>query len=174
MSNFLLTRYELAYKDFEEAYLYLRGNQDMYVTVHIISFIPHPIAIPNRNYEQLGLKFRLYSAEILFNKGLSQIYLGRIQEGLADMEDARRDKATDEHHVIDDAIRDRGDGYTVFSIVRILDILVVLIMTMTIQPIGVLYRPSEKKLKNTITKDYLGKAVSFRYLYSGKRMFDLV
>ena len=70
-----------------------------------------------RNYEQLGLKFRLYSAEILFNKGLAQIYLGRIQDGLADMEDARRDKVTDEHSVIDVAIRDRGDGYTVFSIV---------------------------------------------------------
>ncbi|RDB24740.1 Neutrophil cytosol factor 2 [Hypsizygus marmoreus] len=122
VSNFLLTRYELAYKDFEEAFLYLRGNQDI-------------------NYEQLGLKFRLYSAEVLFNKGLSQVYLGRVQEGLADMEDARRDKATDEHNVIDDAIKDRGEGYTVFSI-----------------PVGVLYRPSEKKLKNSVTKDYMGKA----------------
>jgi hypothetical protein len=69
------------------------------------------------NYEQLGLKFRLFSAEVLFNKGLAQIYLGRTQEGMADMEEARRDKATDEHAVIDDAIADRGEGYTVFSIV---------------------------------------------------------
>ncbi|KAF5386269.1 hypothetical protein D9615_002300 [Tricholomella constricta] len=122
VSNFLLTRYELAYKDFEEAFLYLRGNQDI-------------------NYEQLGLKFRLFSAEVLFNKGLSQVYLGRMQEGLADMEEARRDKATEEHNVIDDAIQDRGEGYTVFSI-----------------PVGVLYRPSEKKLKNSVTKDYMGKA----------------
>ncbi|KAG6857726.1 hypothetical protein H0H87_004142 [Tephrocybe sp. NHM501043] len=122
VSNFLLTRYDLAFKDFEEAFLYLRGNQDI-------------------NYEQLGLKFRLYSAEVLFNKGLSQVYLGRMQEGLADMEEARRDKATEEHNVIDDAIQDRGEGYTVFSI-----------------PVGVLYRPSEKKLKNSVTKDYMGKA----------------
>jgi len=71
-----------------------------------------------RNYEQLGLKFLLYSAEILFNKGLSQIYLGRTREGLADMEEARNEKATEEHNVIDDAINDRGEGYTVFSIVR--------------------------------------------------------
>jgi neutrophil cytosolic factor 2 len=62
----------------------------------------------------------LYSAEVLFNKGLSQIYLGRTREGLADMEEARREKATDEHNVIDDAINDRGEGYTVFSIVRYL------------------------------------------------------
>jgi len=44
--------------------------------------------------------------------------MGRAQEGLADMEEARRDKATDEHNVIDDAIQERGEGYTVFSIVR--------------------------------------------------------
>lgn len=72
------------------------------------------------NYEQLGLKFKLYSAEVLFNKGLAQIYLGKVQEGLTDMEEARREKATEEHNVIDDAIQDRGEGYTVFSIVRIL------------------------------------------------------
>ncbi len=70
------------------------------------------------NYEQLGLKFRLFSAEVLFNKGLAQIYMGRLEAGLQDMQEATRDKATDEHNVIDDAIQDRGEGYTVFSIVR--------------------------------------------------------
>ncbi|KII95742.1 hypothetical protein PLICRDRAFT_48694 [Plicaturopsis crispa FD-325 SS-3] len=122
VSNFLLARYELALKDFEEALLYLRGNQAI-------------------NYEQLGLKFKLFSAEVLFNKGLAQIYLGNTQAGLADMEEARREKATEEHNVIDDAIQDRGEGYTVFSI-----------------PVGVLYRPSENKLKNSKAKDYMGKA----------------
>jgi hypothetical protein len=34
------------------------------------------------------------------------------------MEEARKDKAIADHDVIDEAIRDRGDGYTVFSIVR--------------------------------------------------------
>ncbi|KAF8918162.1 NADPH oxidase regulator NoxR [Mucidula mucida] len=115
VSNFLLTRYDLAFKDFEEALLYLRGNQAI-------------------NYEQLGSK-------VLFNKGLAQIYMGRLEAGLQDMQEATRDKATDEHNVIDDAIQDRGEGYTVFSI-----------------PVGVLYRPSEKKLKNANTKDYMGKA----------------
>ncbi|THU89357.1 hypothetical protein K435DRAFT_678103 [Dendrothele bispora CBS 962.96] len=123
VSNFLLARYDLAYKDFDEALLYLRGNQAI-------------------NYEQLGLKFRLFSAEVLFNKGLSQIYLGRMEEGLQDMQEAKREKATDEHNVIDDAIADRGEGYTVFSI-----------------PVGVLYRPSEKKLKNAGAKSYMGKPV---------------
>lgn len=122
VSNFLLTRYDRALKDFEEALLYLRGNQAI-------------------NYEQLGLKFKLYSAEVLFNKGLTQIYLGREGEGIHDMEDAAQEKATAEHNVIDEAIRDRGEGYTVFSI-----------------PVGILYRPAENKLKNVATKDYLGKA----------------
>jgi len=44
--------------------------------------------------------------------------MGKLQEGLADMEEAKREKATAEHNVIDDAIQDRGEGYTVFSIVR--------------------------------------------------------
>ncbi|TFY56521.1 hypothetical protein EVJ58_g7591 [Rhodofomes roseus] len=124
VSNFLLGRYDLALRDFDDALLYLRGNGDI-------------------NYEQLGLKFKLYSAEVLFNKGLARIYLGQVDEGLRELQDARREKATEEHNVIDDAITDRGDGYTVFSI-----------------PVGVLYRPAEKKLKNAKTKDYMGKAPS--------------
>lgn len=69
------------------------------------------------NYEQLGLKFRLFSAEVLYNKGLSLIYMGRVQEGLQDLQEASRDKAIDDHKVIDEAIRDRGEGYMVFSVV---------------------------------------------------------
>ncbi|KAH9914827.1 uncharacterized protein B0H18DRAFT_1087709 [Fomitopsis serialis] len=122
VSNFLLGRYDLALRDFDDALLYMRGNTDI-------------------NYEQLGLKFKLYSAEVLFNKGLTRIYLGQVDDGLRELQDARKEKVTDEHNVIDDAIADRGDGYTVFSI-----------------PVGVLYRPAEKKLKNAKTKDYMGKA----------------
>ncbi|KZT69729.1 hypothetical protein DAEQUDRAFT_669103 [Daedalea quercina L-15889] len=122
VSNFLLGRYDLALSDFDDALLYMRGNADI-------------------NYEQLGLKFKLYSAEVLFNKGLTRIYLGEVDQGLQELQEARKEKATEEHNVIDDAITDRGEGYTVFSI-----------------PVGVLYRPAEKKLKNAKTKDYMGKA----------------
>lgn len=100
VSNFLLTRYDLAFKDFDDALLYLRGN-------------------PAINYEQLGLKFKLYAAEVLFNKGLCNIYMGRMEEGLMDMTEALKEKVTEEHNVIDDAIQDRGDSYTVFSIVSL-------------------------------------------------------
>jgi len=47
-----------------------------------------------------------------------------MEEGLQDMQEAKREKATDEHNVIDDAIADRGEGYTVFSIVRLSSTLV--------------------------------------------------
>lgn len=57
-----------------------------------------------------------------------------------DLEQARKEKVTTEHDVIDDAIRDRGERCTVFSI-----------------PVGVLCRPPENKLKNIKSKDYLGK-----------------
>lgn len=63
------------------------------------------------------------------------------------MQIASQEKATDEHNVIDDAIKERGDGYTVFSI-----------------PVGILYRPSEIKLRNKNTKDYMGKAVSYFHI----------
>ncbi|RXW15133.1 hypothetical protein EST38_g10721 [Candolleomyces aberdarensis] len=122
VSNFLLGRFDDALREFDESLLYLRGNQTI-------------------DYEQLGLKFRLYSAEIMFNRGLCFINMNQMDEGLAIMGDARREKATEEHNVIDEAIADMGQGYTVFSI-----------------PVGVLYRPSEKKLKNAVQKDYMGKA----------------
>ena len=94
--------------------------------------------LAHRNYEQLGLKFRLFSAEILFNKGLAQIYMGRAQEGLADMEEARREKVTDGHNVIDDAIQDRGEGYTVFSIVRPVEYMKSLLLTLLLASWGAL------------------------------------
>ncbi|KAG8930789.1 hypothetical protein FRC02_003661 [Tulasnella sp. 418] len=122
VSNFVLRRFELAFQDFAEAAVHLREND----------FI---------DYEQLGLKFKLWSAEVIFNKGLCKIYLGETVEGIRLLEEARQVKQTPEHDVIDDAIADRGQGYNVFSI-----------------PAGILYRPSENKLKNAKAKDYLGKA----------------
>lgn len=51
-------------------------------------------------------------------RGLCLIYMGRVDNGMQDMREAQQAKATEEHSVIDDAIQDRGEGYTVFSIVR--------------------------------------------------------
>jgi hypothetical protein len=96
----------------------------MCVHIDLCIITTQPLTYLIRNYEQLGLDFRLFSAEVLFNKGLSLIYMKRLQEGLADMEEGRREKATPEHDVIDDAIRERAEGYTVFSIVSVIHLFV--------------------------------------------------
>ncbi|KAJ5804899.1 hypothetical protein N7474_010786 [Penicillium riverlandense] len=122
VSNFLLGDFEEALVNFNDTLLYLRGNTSI-------------------DYEQLGLKFRLYSCEVLFNRGLCYIYLQQMGPGLQDLQYAAKEKVTTDHDVIHDAIRENADGYTVFSI-----------------PVGVLYRPNAAKVKNLKTKDYLGKA----------------
>ncbi|ETN43399.1 uncharacterized protein HMPREF1541_02558 [Cyphellophora europaea CBS 101466] len=122
VSNFLLGDFEEALANFNDTLLYLRGN----------TYI---------DYDQLGLKFKLYSCEVLFNRGLCYIYLQQEEPGLQDFGYARKEKMTPDHDVIDDAIKEKAEGYTVFSI-----------------PVGVVYRPNEAKVKNLKTKDYLGKA----------------
>ncbi|KAI7901056.1 uncharacterized protein BX663DRAFT_553685 [Cokeromyces recurvatus] len=111
VSNFIKNDMESARKDFDEAYQKLRGNQII-------------------NYQQLGLSFRLYSCEVLFNRGVCQLYLGKIDAGLTDLYHAQKAKMTEEHDVIDQAVKDRGKGYSVFSI-----------------PPFVIFRPPESKLK---------------------------
>lgn len=122
VSNFLMGDFEEALANFNDTLLYLRGN----------TYI---------DYEQLGLKFKLYSCEVLFNRGLCYIYLQQEPPGMQDFGFAQKEKMTPDHDVIDDAIREKAVGYTVFSI-----------------PVGVVYRPNEAKVKNLKTKDYLGKA----------------
>ncbi|QIW95375.1 hypothetical protein AMS68_000893 [Peltaster fructicola] len=122
VSNFLLGDFEEALANFNDTLLYLRGNN------HI-------------DYEQLGLKFKLYSCEALFNRGLCYIYLQQKDAGLQDLIFAAREKVVPDHDVIDEAIKEQAEGYTVFSI-----------------PVGVVYRPSEAKVKNLKQKDYLGKS----------------
>lgn len=93
------------------------------------------------DYTQLGLLFKLYSCEVLFNRGLCYIYLQQKQLGMDDLAYAVKEKIVEDHNVIDEAIQDEAEGYTVFSI-----------------PVGVVYRPNEAKVRNLKTKDYLGKA----------------
>lgn len=122
VSNFLCGDFEEALANFNDTLLYLRGNRSI-------------------NYEQLGLGFKLHSCEALFNRGLCFIYTQQKDAGMQDLIFAAREKAVPDHSVIDDAIRDRAEGYTVFSI-----------------PVGILYRPNEAKVRNLRTKDYLPRA----------------
>ena len=69
-----------------------------------------------RNYTQLGLAHTIHSAEILYNLGLTKIYLGQIAAGMLDLRKAQEAKAEQDHDVITDCIRDHGRGYNVFSV----------------------------------------------------------
>ncbi|KAF2843310.1 hypothetical protein M501DRAFT_985431 [Patellaria atrata CBS 101060] len=122
VSNFLMGDFEEALANFNDTLHYLRGNNCI-------------------DYDQLGLKFKLYSCEALFNRGLCYIYLQQNELGLQDLTYAAKEKVVPDHDVIDEAIREQAEGYTVFSI-----------------PVGIVYRPNEAKVKNLKTKDYLGKA----------------
>ena len=89
VSNFLVGDFEEALANFNDTLLYMRGN----------TYI---------DYDQLGLKFRLYSCEILFNRGLCYIYLQQEKPGMEDMKYAQKEKMTPDHEVIDEAIRERA------------------------------------------------------------------
>ena len=90
VSNFLLGDFEEALVNFNDTLLYLRGNTSI-------------------DYEQLGLKFRLYSCEVLFNRGLCYIYLQQMGPGLQDLQYAAKEKVTTDHDVIHDAIRENAE-----------------------------------------------------------------
>ncbi|KAK2784485.1 hypothetical protein FQN53_008474 [Emmonsiellopsis sp. PD_33] len=122
VSNFLVGDFEEALANFNDTLLYLRGNTSI-------------------DYDQLGLKFQLFSCEVLFNRGLCYIYLQQAEAGMQDLDYASKEKIKPDHDVIDEAIKENAEGYTVFSI-----------------PVGIVYRPSEAKVKNLKTKEYLGKA----------------
>ena len=76
--------------NFNDALRFLRGNR----------FI---------NYEQLGLKFRLYSCEVLFNRGLCSIYLQQKEPGMEDLHLAAKEKEKSDHDVIDEAIAEEAE-----------------------------------------------------------------
>ena len=93
VSNFLVGDFEEALANFNDTLKFLRGN----------TFI---------DYEQLGLKFKLFSCEVLFNRGLSYIYMSQIQTGLADLNYAAKEKVTPDHDVIDEAITEEAEVST--------------------------------------------------------------
>lgn len=90
VSNFLLGDFEEALANFNDTLLYLRGNAMI-------------------DYAQLGLLFKLYSCEVLFNRGLCYIYLQQMDAGMQDLTYAVKEKVVEDHNVIDDAIREQAE-----------------------------------------------------------------
>lgn len=89
VSNFLMGDFEEALANFNDTLLYLRGNNSI-------------------DYEQLGLKFKLYSCEVLFNRGLCYIYLQQKEAGMQDLSYAAKEKVVPDHDVIDEAIQEEA------------------------------------------------------------------
>lgn len=86
----MLGDFEEALANFNDTLLYLRGNTMI-------------------DYAQLGLLFKLYSCEVLFNRGLCYIYLQQKDAGLQDLEYAVKEKVVEDHNVIDEAIREEAE-----------------------------------------------------------------
>lgn len=61
------------------------------------------------DYAQLGLLFKLYSCEVLFNRGLCYLYLQQKEAGMQDLAYAVKEKVVEDHNVIDDAIQEEAD-----------------------------------------------------------------
>ncbi|KAG8881607.1 hypothetical protein FRB97_009360 [Tulasnella sp. 331] len=123
ISNFLIGRFDTALLDFEVAFKVMRGHKVI-------------------NYEQLGLKYKLYGAAVLFNQGIIMINLGNQDCGMQLLKDALALDSIDDHDVIADAIENRGHGHTLLCI-----------------PARTLYRPNEKKIANMRPRDWMGKAL---------------
>ncbi|ORY03906.1 hypothetical protein K493DRAFT_334129 [Basidiobolus meristosporus CBS 931.73] len=122
VSNMILKDFEAAFEDFNDALLYLRGN--LYI-----------------DYAQLGLDFKLYACEVLFNRALCYFYLDEDALGMNDLLAAQKEKQIPKHYIIDKAIDNKAQDCGFFTIPR-----------------GVLYRPCESKIKNSKKVDYLGNS----------------
>lgn len=96
VSNFLLGDFEEALANFNDTLLYLRGNTMI-------------------DYAQLGLLFKLYSCEVLFNRGLCYIYLQQKDAGMQDLSYAVKEKVVEDHNVIDEAIREEAEVGSQFT-----------------------------------------------------------
>ncbi|KAM0793294.1 hypothetical protein ACM66B_000754 [Microbotryomycetes sp. NB124-2] len=121
ISCYRTERYNQAKRYFSNAFINLRGNSVI-------------------DYEQLGLKFRLFACEVLFNRALASMKLGLFDEASVDMKAALARKAAPHHSVIDNALRDIASRHDLFVV-----------------PLGLLFRPADIKMKNLDTRDYLGK-----------------
>ncbi|CRK13032.1 hypothetical protein BN1708_017174, partial [Verticillium longisporum] len=62
------------------------------------------------DYAQLGLLFKLYSCEVLFNRGLCYIYLQQKDAGMQDLSYAVKEKVVEDHNVIDEAIKEEAEA----------------------------------------------------------------
>ncbi|KAJ1816659.1 hypothetical protein LPJ56_002281 [Coemansia sp. RSA 2599] len=111
-----------ALDDFNNAMKYLRDNE----------FI---------DYTQIGLDYKVYTCEVLYNRALCYFCLGEEAKAQTDLRSASGRMAEDRHSWIKKAINSNGMDCPLFCV-----------------PKGVIYRPSASKLKSSKKIDFLGSA----------------
>ncbi|KAJ2708024.1 hypothetical protein H4R19_004846 [Coemansia spiralis] len=111
-----------ALSDFNSALKYLRDNE----------FI---------DYTQIGLNYKVYTCEVMYNRALCFFCLGQEDDAQADLADASRHVAEERHLLIKRAIKSNGMDCPLYCI-----------------PKGIIYRPSANKLQSTKKIDFLGSA----------------
>ncbi|KAJ1730042.1 hypothetical protein LPJ72_004658 [Coemansia sp. Benny D160-2] len=122
VAKMVLQKNDQALDDFNKALQYLRDNE----------FI---------DYTQIGLDYKVYTCEVLYNRALCFFCLGQETDARADLEDASKHTVEERHSWIKKAIQCNGMDCPLYCV-----------------PKGVIYRPSASKLKSTKKIDFLGSA----------------
>ncbi|NXK14816.1 NCF2 factor, partial [Herpetotheres cachinnans] len=125
--------HEKAIKDFKEALAQLRGNQLI-------------------DYKILGLRYRLFACEILYNIALVYATMEDWKKAEEHLTLAMSMKSEPQHNKIDRAMEAilRCD-FSVLQKQKLCELVAV--------PAGKLFRPNEKQVAQLEKKDYLGKAM---------------
>eukprot|EP00158_Paraphelidium_tribonemae_P001142 Partr_v1_DN24023_c0_g1_i1_m34661 putative NADPH oxidase activator 1 len=128
VSQWLLNDYAAALDSFTDTIEYLRDNMQI-------------------DYHQLGLAYKLYSFEALFNRALCFLALGDEYNARLDLEDAEKDAVLTIH---------QQDRYTPSAVMKAYAEGNLKSYLPFVVPKGLLYKPHEHKIKNAEEIDYLG------------------
>ncbi|NXJ63882.1 NCF2 factor, partial [Rostratula benghalensis] len=124
--------HEKAIKDFKEALAQLRGNQLI-------------------DYKILGLRYKLFACEILYNIGLVYATIEDWKKAEEHLTLAMSMKSEPQHNKIDRAMEAiLHCDFSVLQKQKLCDLVAI--------PTGKLFRPNEKQVAQLEKKDYLGKA----------------
>ncbi|NWX21148.1 NCF2 factor, partial [Aegotheles bennettii] len=125
--------HEKAIKDFKEALAQLRGNQLI-------------------DYKILGLRYRLFACEILYNIALVYAAMEDWKKAEEHLTLAMSMKSEPQHNKIDRAMEAiLHCDFSVLQKQKLCELLAI--------PAGKLFRPNEKQVAQLEKKDYLGKAM---------------
>ncbi|KAJ1966435.1 hypothetical protein GGI12_000079 [Dipsacomyces acuminosporus] len=122
VARMVLQQNKEALNDFNDALTYLRDNDCI-------------------DYSQIGLEYKVYTCEVLYNRALCYFCLGNEKGAHSDLEQAGTRASEERHSWIKKALSSSGMDCPLYCVPR-----------------GVIYRPSASKLKSSKKIDFLGSA----------------